>query len=657
MPSTTAPTTTTGALFRLLAGSLLAALLGACGAALGAEASITFLPAAFSEGEEVTLRYAGVNSGAAINLIHTETTVGPLTRTVTRSIGTTVGKSGSATFTAPSARHAYRVEIRERCTEIFVFGDCGLLASAALPLLGPVVSAPASAFAGETVRVRWDRMPVGSELRWYLGLPSVYDRIGGWRDAGRIDTASGSRDVRVPGGRASVHIGAYACTTSFFGRSCNTLLTGTTITLRDPEMTVLPSAVDPGGVVSIAYEYAPVNAEIFVMYVPHWGPLARPNSERIAVVTSPGAGTGYDPDVTASGRATFRITGARIPTHVEMWTPCHGLCGFAGIDARRMVASAPLSLAPTELLVSPDPVLVGGEAVITWSNAPAGSVVRRTTAMWGSAEFASIGTRSGSTSVRLRSLEAGDYQLHLHLSCGYIAPFVFRCSDTLASATLRVRTEEEELSRSAAPTVVVAGRPSLAAPSAHATAPSALSASPSPIPTAEPTIAVSAAPIIAIAPTPTPTPVVASVAPPQAPARTFAPSPTPAPTLAITPSPIVTARPVPTAQPTAAPTKTPTPTQQPTASPTPKPNSAPKIGSIGDRSGKAGQKFVIGVSASDVDGDKITLGCSGADKFTDYGNGSGSFEWSATKAGKYTFKCTASDGKLSSSTTFAITVS
>ena len=90
--------------------------------------------------------------------------------------------------------------------------------------------------------------------------------------------------------------------------------------------------------------------------------------------------------------------------------------------------------------------------------------------------------------------------------------------------------------------------------------------------------------------------------------------------------------------------------------PTQKPNSPPQIERIGDRSGKVGQQFVIGVSASDEDGDKITLGCGGADKFTDNGNGSGTFVWTGTKPGKYTFTCSASDGKLSSSTTFAITV-
>jgi len=64
----------------------------------------------------------------------------------------------------------------------------------------------------------------------------------------------------------------------------------------------------------------------------------------------------------------------------------------------------------------------------------------------------------------------------------------------------------------------------------------------------------------------------------------------------------------------------------------------------------------MGVSATDPDGDKIALSCGGADKFTDFGNGSGLFQWTGTKAGKYSFTCTASDGKLSSSTTFTITV-
>lgn len=69
-----------------------------------------------------------------------------------------------------------------------------------------------------------------------------------------------------------------------------------------------------------------------------------------------------------------------------------------------------------------------------------------------------------------------------------------------------------------------------------------------------------------------------------------------------------------------------------------------------------GQAFEIGLSATDPDGDKIALGCGGADKFTDFGNGTGLFQWTGRKAGTYTFTCTASDGTASSSTTFAITV-
>ena len=63
------------------------------------------------------------------------------------------------------------------------------------------------------------------------------------------------------------------------------------------------------------------------------------------------------------------------------------------------------------------------------------------------------------------------------------------------------------------------------------------------------------------------------------------------------------------------------------------------------------------MAATDAEGDKITLTCTGADKFTDFGDGNGVFEWTATKAGTYTFTCTASDGKASTSTTFSIKVS
>jgi hypothetical protein len=179
--------------------------------------------------------------------------------------------------------------------------------------------------------------------------------------------------------------------------------------------------------------------------------------------------------------------------------------------------------------------------------------------------------------------------------------FVFRCGDTLASTTTPVRAETSEVGRTETPTVQ---------------------------PTLEPTIA----------------------PPPAVVASSSAPSPI------VAPSPIPTA--TPTQQPTATPTQQPTatPTQRATPSPTPKPNSPPQIERIGDQSGKVGQRFVIRISASDPDGDKITLSCGGADKFTDNGDGTGTLEWTGTKPGKYAFICSASDGKASSSTAFAITV-
>ena len=665
----TSASTLSGALRRALAAFALVLALGACGAALGAEETgrITFEPASFAEGDRVTLRYFGVNSGLPIRIAHEESTIGPLTRKVTDTIGTTSGKSGSTEFTAPSAVHDYIAEIREPCASIIPIGECGMLvASAPLPLTGPTVTAPATAFAGETVTVRWAHAPAGSELKWYLGLPS-FDGTGGWRDAGTATTSSGALDVRVPGGRSSVQIGVYACTTSFFGRRCDRPLVHTTITLRDPGLSVLPSVVDPGGVISIAYDHAPVNSEVFVMYVPHWGPLARPSFERVGVVTTPGAGTGWDPSVTASGTMTFRITGAAIPVGVELWTPCHGMCGFAGLDPHEMIVRADLALAPTGLELSPDPVALRGAAEVSWTNAPVGSVIRRTSNFFGgSVEFAVATTRTGTASVSVYGLEAGSYEVHLHQEC-HVTVIILTCSDTLARATLHVGVTDEEISRSASPTAPILARPTLAAPSSASSAPtiggvatagpSVFGATPAPsgdplaqpsaTSTPEPTIVVSAPrPAVTTAPTAAPT-VIVSAPPARTTAPTFAPTPT------ATQLPIV----VPTPTPTVAPTKTATPTQQPTASPTPKPNSAPQIAKIGDQSGKAGQSFSIGVSASDADGDKITLGCSGADKFVDYGNGTGMFQWTAAKAGTYTFTCSASDGKASSSTTFAITVS
>ena len=244
--------------------------------------------------------------------------------------------------------------------------------------------------------------------------------------------------------------------------------------------------------------------------------------------------------------------------------------------------------------------------------------------------------------------------------------FVFRCGDTLASTTPPVPAEISEVGRTETPTVEPTLEPTIAPPSAEV-------ASASPLPSEATTPS---------APTPEPKHAASNNLPPTT-APTLAPSPTPIPTVS-TPSPVVTPSPIPTAaptvnptqaptqqptqaptqqptatptqQPTATPTPTPAPTQRATSSPTPKPNSPPQIERISDQSGKVGQRFVIRVSASDVDGDKIALTCGGADKFTDNGDGTGTLEWTGTKPGKYAFSCSASDGKSSSSTAFAITV-
>jgi hypothetical protein len=654
MTARTAPTLT-GALVRLLAGSMLALLLGACGAAMGAEGSITFLPAEFAEGDTVTLRYAGVTAGRPIDLVRDGPSVGPVTRrAVVDVLGTTAGKSGSITFVAPAPAHAYRVEIRGECEVPSLFGPCGeLLASAGLPLQRPELTAPDSVHPGDTATVRWANMPVGADLYWSHG-----GFFGGRvlvSPAGSIDTRSGSMAVRVPyAGGWTIGLGAYRdCWESEFGpfhpRGCEGELDLALISYARPELRVEPAVAYPGEAVFVSYTRAPVNSELVLVY-----PRSFPWIEtdiRIGVVRTPDAGTGFDRTITTSGRIGFWGP-ETAPLRIELRTPCHGyLCGYGGTVWT--LASIPLVLGSPELVMTPEETRVGESAELSWSHARVGSVITRSVPRAASVRFATVDVGSGRARVDL-PLEPGDYYFGLHASCDFFRVGDLlawtNCSPTLASTRLRVLGEEEPLARA---TSALAPRATLAAPSAFAAAPTALASTGTPVPTAEPTVLVSAAPIIAIAPTPTPSPVVASVAPPQVPARTFAPSPTPAPTLAITPSPIVTTAPVPTVQPT----KTPTPTQQPTASPTPKPNTAPKIGGIGDQSGKAGQKFVIGVSASDVDGDKITLGCGGADKFIDYGNGSGSFEWTATKAGKYAFTCTASDGKLSSSTTFAITVS
>lgn len=609
----------------------------------------------------MTLRYAGVNADVPIQLLHDEPMAGR-TRTVRDPLGTTSGKSGSITFTAPAVGYAYRVEIREPCTERFVFGECGsLLASAALPLLLPELSATAHAYPGDPVTIRWEHAPVGAELFWsYLWFTGpVYVS-----SAGSIDRTSGSVSVRMPTDAGStLTIGMYRrCTDrGSFGpislRSCDGLLAGAIVSQPPAEISVQPLAY-PDDAVRLTYRHAPVNAELYIISAD--GPFS-PAPDYIGRVAGPaGSGSEFETNITASGSVDFWAPTNHSALRIELRNPCR-ICGLIP-RLWRIFATAPFTIGHSELVVTPSEVYAGQTVEIIYTHAPRDAKITLNLTMLGFGErFASGPT--GTTATVRDDLAPGDHALTLHATCEYSTILFLRrasCSPRLASTTLRVLSDEP-VGRSAPPTLPITGRPTIAAPSAFAAAPSALSSTGTPVPTAEPTIVVSAAPIAAAAPTFEPTPaVVASVAPPQAPARTFAPSPTPAPTpvptLRVTPSPIVTAAPVPTAQPTVAPTLMPTPTQQPTASPTQKPNSPPKIGSIGDQSGKAGQKFVIGVSASDPDGDKIGLGCSGADKFTDHGNGTGTFEWTATKAGKYTFTCTASDGKLSSSTTFAITV-
>jgi hypothetical protein len=243
--------------------------------------------------------------------------------------------------------------------------------------------------------------------------------------------------------------------------------------------------------------------------------------------------------------------------------------------------------------------------------------------------------------------------------------FVFRCGDTLASTPLPVGGVSEIAQTE--PTTVPSTEEPTSAPTQVQSAAPKLTPSPTPIPT------VPSAPAPILTPSPTTAPTTLPVPSPtqaQSAAPTLTPSPTPIPTVPSTPSPIVAPSPIPTATPTQQPTATPTqqptatPTQQPTATPTQratatptqKPNLPPQIERIGDQSGKVGQQFVIRISASDPDGDRITLSCGGADKLTDNGDGTGTLEWTGTKPGKYAFTCSASDGKSSSSTAFAITV-
>ena len=76
---------------------------------------------------------------------------------------------------------------------------------------------------------------------------------------------------------------------------------------------------------------------------------------------------------------------------------------------------------------------------------------------------------------------------------------------------------------------------------------------------------------------------------------------------------------------------------------------------------KPGQKFTISISATDPDKDAISLSCGGGngEKFTDNKDGTGLLEWVVpvdARSTSFKFGCSASDGKLSGSMSFMISV-
>ena len=533
----------------------------------------------------------------------------------------------------------------------------------------PELALPDSAFPEDTVTVTWERLPLGAELYW---TPNILG-FGPIASAGVIDRISGSRSVRVPWPSlgSAVKLGAYRdCFEIGFGpfrrTECVGELASALIGLRGPEIAVRPALAYPGEGAFVTFDHAPVGAELWIKSSLA-GPWA-PARAHIGTIPGRAAGADFSERIVASGVVGFWTPEYFSAERIELRQPCRGIqCTLAPGLVWRLFASTPFSVGAPELEVTPDEARIGDTVVVSAEHAPAGAVVARGhNAITGLGHPFAYGVSSSGTSVIARDLEVGDHTLSLHARCEFTVVLVIHfanCSPTLATAQLTIVDEDAIGRATAEPTAALAARPTLGAASGAPSLPisTAPARSTDPVPTPSPTIEVTlAGPAQTTAPTFAPTPEI-TVAPARAEAPTFAPTPTaaptPAPTLPSTPSPIVTTAPIPTAQPTATPIKTPTPTPQPTASPTQKLNTPPQIARIGDQSGKAGQQFVIGVSASDADGDKITLGCGGADKFTDYGNGTGTFTWTGTKAGKYSFTCSASDGKASTSTTFAITVS
>jgi hypothetical protein len=532
----------------------------------------------------------------------------------------------------------------------------------------PQLALPDTAFPEDTVTVTWERLPVGTDLYWVHNILG-FGLIGG---AGDVDRISGSRSVRVPWPSlgSSVKLGAYRdCFEIGFGpfrrTECVGELASAVIGLRGPEITVRPALAYPGQGAFVTFDHAPVGAELWIKSSLS-GPWA-PARMHIGTVPGRAAGADFSERTVASGEVGFWTPEYFSAERIELRQPCRGLqCTLAPSLVWRLFASTPFSVGAPELEVTPDEARIGDTVVVSAEHAPADAVVARDhSGVTGFGHSFAHGVSSSGTRVTIaRDLEVGDHTLSLHARCEFSVVLVIHfanCSPTLATVRLTIVDEEAIGRASAEPTGILVARPTLGAASSAPALPvaTAPARSTDPVPTPSPTTLVTlASPATAVAPTPAPTPIAASLAPLQATAPTFAPSPTPtssptptpAPTIRSTLLPIVTASPVPTVQPTVTPTKTPTPP------PTQKPNTPPQITKIGDQSGKAGQQFVIGVSASDADGDKIALTCGGADKFTDHGDGTGTFVWTGTKAGTYTFTCSASDGKASTSTSFAITL-
>jgi PKD repeat protein len=88
-------------------------------------------------------------------------------------------------------------------------------------------------------------------------------------------------------------------------------------------------------------------------------------------------------------------------------------------------------------------------------------------------------------------------------------------------------------------------------------------------------------------------------------------------------------------------------------------NTAPTLDPIGDKSGFAFVNMAFDVTASDAEGDAITLGVSGLPVGATFDTNSGHFDWTpgGADAGSYPVSFSASDGLLSDSEAITITIS